>query len=90
MRREGIVKCTVLPPRYVYHPVLQYRCNKRVLFCLCRTCSETGDGSVECTHESETARALTGKWVVDGVRAAVERGYRVLEIQEFYEYEVTR
>ena len=44
----------------------------------------------ECTHDSESASALTGIWVVDEVRSAVERGYRVLEIHKFYEYQVTR
>jgi hypothetical protein len=29
-------------------------------------------------------------WIVDEVRAAVDRGYRVLKIHEFYEYQVTR
>ena len=47
-------------------------------------------GDAECTHESESASALTATWIVDEVRAAVERGYRVLKIHEFYEYEVTR
>jgi hypothetical protein len=35
-------------------------------------------------------RALNGTWVVDEVRVAVEHGYRVLKIHEFYEYEVTQ
>ena len=42
------------------------------------------------THDSESARALTGTWVVEEVCAAVKRGCRVLEIHEFYEYKVTR
>ena len=35
-------------------------------------------------------RALTATWVVNEVRVAVERGYLVLKIHEFYEYEVTQ
>jgi hypothetical protein len=27
---EGLVKCTVLPPQDLYHPVLPYRCNGAV------------------------------------------------------------
>jgi hypothetical protein len=32
------MKCTVVPPMNLYHPVLPFRCNKKLLFCLCRTC----------------------------------------------------
>jgi hypothetical protein len=35
-------------------------------------------------------RALTATWVVDEVRVAVEHGYLVLKIHEFYEYEITQ
>jgi hypothetical protein len=34
--------------------------------------------------------ALTGTWVIDKVRMAVQKGYRILEIHEVYEYKVTR
>jgi len=37
---KGLVRCAVLPPRDFYHPVLPYRCNGRLLFCLCRTCAK--------------------------------------------------
>ena len=35
-------------------------------------------------------RALTGTWVIDEVRLAVQKGYKILEIYEFYEYQVTQ
>ena len=35
-------------------------------------------------------RAVTGTWVIDEVRLAVQKGYEVVEIFELYEYEVTR
>jgi len=44
------------------------------LFCLCR-----------CSHETDAERALTGTWVMDEVRLAVEKRYKVLEIFEVYE-----
>jgi len=34
--------------------------------------------------------ALTGTWVIDEVRLAVQNGYRILEIHEVYEYKVIR
>ena len=33
---------------------------------------------------------LEGTWVIDEVRLAVHRGYKILEIQEVYQYEVTQ
>ena len=35
-------------------------------------------------------RALTGSWVMDEVRLAVEKRYMVLEIYEVYLYKFTR
>ena len=43
----------------------------------------------ECQHFSDTERCLEGTWVIDEVRLAVSKGYRILEIQEVYQYEVT-
>ena len=34
--------------------------------------------------------ALTATWVIDEVRLAVQKGYRILEIHEGYDYSVTR
>jgi len=38
---EGLIKCTVVPPTDLYHPVLPFRCNKKLHFCLCRMCLGT-------------------------------------------------
>ena len=38
LQMEGLIKCTVVPPTDLFHPVLPYRWNKKLLFCLCRTC----------------------------------------------------
>ena len=34
--------------------------------------------------------ALTGTWVIDEARLALQKGYRILEIHELYECNVTR
>ena len=70
-------------------PCVPYRCNGRLLFCLCRTWAESSSQG-RCSHEKASERALTATWVVDEVRVAVQHGYTVLKIHEFYEYEVTR
>jgi len=39
--REGIIKCKVLPPRKLYHPVLPYKSNSKLMFPLCSACADT-------------------------------------------------
>jgi len=87
--KRGLVRCTVLPPRDLYHPLLSYRSNGRLLFCLCISCAES-ESQEQCSHETMSDRALTATWVVDEVKLAVYRGYLVVEIHEFYEFEVTQ
>ncbi|XP_063934061.1 uncharacterized protein LOC135145859 [Zophobas morio] len=81
---EGLIKCLVLPPQNLYHPVLPYRCNNKLTFPLCRTCVE-GLLQTECTH-AESERQFVGTFVADELRKAVELRYRVIEIFEIWEY----
>ncbi|XP_054259393.1 uncharacterized protein LOC128984131 [Macrosteles quadrilineatus] len=83
---EGLLKCKVLPPRELYHPVLPAKMNDKLMFVLCATC---GDGQIQsdCDHESGN-RALIGTWTMDEVRKAVEKGYVVLDMYELWEYKV--
>jgi hypothetical protein len=53
------------------------------LFCLCRTCAVELN-ETECTHNTVAERALKGTWVMDEVRMAVEKCYRVLQVYEVY------
>ena len=39
LQTEGLIKCTILPATDLCHPVLPFRCNKKLLLCLCRTCA---------------------------------------------------
>jgi len=43
----------------------------------------------EYQHRSDAERCLEGTWVIDEARLAVDKGYKILEILEVYEYEVT-
>jgi len=72
LRMEGLIKCSIVPPDKLYHPVLPYRCSNKPMFCLCRTCVDTS--SAEFTHTDYEERALTGTWILDEVRLAVEKG----------------
>jgi hypothetical protein len=44
----------------------------------------------ECQLFSDAERCLQGTWVIDEVRLAVGKGYKFLQIQEVYEYDVTQ
>ena len=85
--REGIMKCNVLRPRKLYHPVLPYKCNSKLMFPLCFACAKTmKQGS--CTHSGEE-RCLVGNWLVDEVHKAVDMGYGLVEVFKFSEYSDT-
>ena len=89
LKMEGLIRCMVVPPKSLYHPVLLYRCNKKLLFCLCRSFVHVQDMREECPHHTDVERTLEGMWVIDDVRLAVQKGYKLLEIHEIYEYRVT-
>jgi len=90
LKMEGLMKCKIVPPKDLYHPVLPYRCDKNLLFCLCRTCVPEHNAKSECRHLSDVERCLEATWVIGEVRLAVAKGYKILEILEVYEYTVTR
>jgi G:T-mismatch repair DNA endonuclease (very short patch repair protein) len=86
---EGIIKCVVLPPRDLYIPVLPTKLHDKLMFVLCRSCAFEMH-QAECYHENEDDRALTGTWVIDEVRKAVQLGYRVVKIIEIWEYKIAQ
>ena len=36
----------------------------------------------DCSHETVAERALTGTWVLDEIRLAVQKGYELVEVHE--------
>ena len=60
LQKDGLMKCSFLPLMHLYHPVLPFRCNNRLSFCLCRTCAIEQNRTTVCTHETVVERALTG------------------------------
>ncbi|XP_032676810.1 uncharacterized protein LOC116846712 [Odontomachus brunneus] len=59
---EGLVRCRVLAPRDLFHPVLPYRVNGKLLFAFCRSCCETFSQAA-CTHDDPADREFEGAWV---------------------------
>ncbi len=71
----GLVKCTVLPPRGLFHPVLPYRASGKLMFPLCKTCADTTNKTT-CTH-SDAERAILGTWCHVELLKALEKGYQI-------------
>ncbi|VDI47708.1 Hypothetical predicted protein [Mytilus galloprovincialis] len=83
----GLCKLKILPPRGLYHPVLPYRCNKKLTFPLCRTCVEEENRN-PCIC-SEEKRAFVGTYATPEVLLAVEKGYKILKIYEIWHFPET-
>ncbi|CAC5422865.1 unnamed protein product [Mytilus coruscus] len=81
---EGLIKCRVQPPRGLHIPV-PAKINNKLMFSLCRTCAELQQ-STNCLH-SETERAITGTWVTDELKKAVEKEYVVEKIYEVWHFD---
>lgn len=86
IQAEGLMKCKILPPQELYHPVLPTKMHSKLMFLLCKKCGEELNQN-ECNHTDEE-RALTGTWVMDEIRVALENGYKIIECYELWEYEV--
>ena len=84
---EGLVKCTILPPTRLFHPVLPYRAQGKLMFPLCRICAETLN-QTDCCH-SDHERQMTGTWVIFEVLKALELGYEIQTIYEIWHYPET-
>ena len=80
----GLIKCTVLPPRGLLHPVLPYRTKDKLMFPLCKSCADTLNQN-PCTH-SEQERAILGTWCHVELMKAIEKGYQVLKIHEVWHF----
>jgi len=61
-----------------------------LLSSLCRSRVLEQNTTGECQHFSDAERCPDGTWVIDEVRLAVNKGYKILEIQKVYWYEVTQ
>ncbi len=80
----GLVKCTVLPPRGLFHPVLPYCASGKLMFPLCKTCADT-TSKTTCTH-SDAERAILGTWCHVELLKALEKGYQILRMHEVWHF----
>ena len=57
----GLIQCTILPPRSLFHPVLPFRSGGKLIFPLCRTCTIHKQQD-SCKH-TDQERSLLGGWL---------------------------
>lgn len=85
---DGFIQCKVLAPDHLFVPVLPYRCNKRLIFPLCRICAENLNTSY-CKH-SDDDRALIGCWAICELNQALKMNYKIIEIYELWIFNVSQ
>ena len=83
----GLIKCTVLPPRRLFHPVLPYHTQGKLMFSLCKTCADTCN-QTPCTH-TDRERAMQGTWCSVELQKASEKGYQILQLHEVWHFSQT-
>jgi len=83
LHMDVLIKCSIVPPQRLYHPVLPFRCIKNLMCCLCGSCVLTA-ASGECEHTEGEDRTLIGTRVMDEVRLALEKCYKIREIYAIY------
>ena len=82
---EGLIKCKVIPPKGLFHPVLPSKCNGKLVFHLCKACAETREQQ-PCRHTQEE-RSFVGTWVTDEIKKAIKLGYRISKIYEVWHFD---
>jgi len=50
LRMDGLIKFSFVSPEMIYHSVLPFRCNNKLLLWLCRMCGLKSSSSEECVH----------------------------------------
>ena len=85
----GLIKCKVLAPRQLYHPILPQRIKvdsyEKLVFTLCKKCVETRNQS-KCEH-SDNERSFIGTWTKDEINKAIEKGYKVIRTYEVWHFD---
>ena len=80
----GLVKAQILAPQEMLVPVLPKSIDAKLMFALCQKCAETM--ADECIH-NELQRSWTGTYVSEELFLAIDRGYRILNLMEIWQFE---
>ena len=85
----GLIKCKVVPPKGLYHPILPQRIKvdsyEKLVFTLCKACAETRNQN-KCEH-TDNERLFIGTWTTDEINKALEKGYKVIRTYEVWHFD---
>lgn len=81
----GAVKCSIIPPKKLYFPVLAQRMHGKLNFPLCSTCCKEKYQNFDCNHE-EKDRIILGTWLTTELEVALQNGYIIKKIHEVWHY----
>ena len=83
----GLIKCKVMPPRGLYHPILPTKVHteksEKLVFPSCLTCAKSKKH--KCNH-SDNERSIIGTWTTDEVNKAIEKGYHIEKAYEVWQF----
>ena len=88
----GFIKCKIVAPYGLYHPVLPSHGGEKLTFLLCNKCATenqakpTLERSAVCSHSREE-RTIEGTWCTPELQKAVEVGYEIVKIHEVWHFE---
>ena len=80
----GLIKCRLLPPKRLLHPVAPVKLNNKLLFPLCYKCAKT-EQQTRC-HHTDKERAIDGTWVSVELLEALAQGYSILKLHEVWHF----
>ena len=81
----GLAKLKILPPRWLYHLILSYRCKGKLMFPLCKTCTDNkNQDQCQCTDQS---RMFIDCWTILEIQKAIKLGYKVVKIYKVCHWE---
>ena len=79
----GVVKCAVVPPTRLFHPILPWRHEGKLVFALCRTCTQHRWTRCQC---DDKARTIYGTWCTPELQCALAHGYRLVAVREVHHF----
>ncbi len=82
----GLIKCTILPPRGLYLPVLGSKVkmgtDTKLIFTLCTTCTKQKLDVACCNHTDQECVLKHQSYYTPELFKALEKGYKVLDVDE--------
>ena len=87
---DGMIYCSIIPPRNLFIPVLPDRINGKLIFHLCSKCAKENVEAIftVCTH-SDDERKITGVFCSPEIKKALEMGYYIQRIHEIWKYKLS-